>query len=409
VKPGSIASTAIVLAAASAALFACADDGAPAATPDADGGIVIPAVDGSADAADVDARAPADAAPDADAGPRICSDDGFCHTVVPEGQSLRGVWGDGEGIVWAVSNEGSILRWDGASWSIHTTFETALSAIWGSGPTDVWVAGAAGLFHGAGPSSDALVFTPVADLPGDATIPIRAIWGTGPNDVWAVGGAESFDLFPPRQRGRVLHRGAPEGSTTGFRLDEDLSSREISFRFVWGSPTSGTWLQGQQRRASGSPDSRVLRREPGADAWTVMDLPEDTDAQARGYASEMIAANLSSDTSVWLRGRTGFPTEALWHGASADGGKTFTWSVHTPNDWSRSMLAFWGSSANDTWAVGRLGLVTHWDGSAWTQARIRVTSAPVASTFWAIWAKNDDDLWVVGDEIALHKTNTGKP
>ena len=59
---------------------------------------------------------------DADAStPRECSDDGFCHTALPKGQTLRAVWGDGQGVVWAVSGQGAILRWDQTEWKIHAS------------------------------------------------------------------------------------------------------------------------------------------------------------------------------------------------------------------------------------------------------------------------------------------------
>ncbi|MEA2748363.1 MAG: hypothetical protein QOI41_2506, partial [Myxococcales bacterium] len=28
---------------------------------------------------------------------------------------------------------------------------------------------------------------------------------------------------------------------------------------------------------------------------------------------------------------------------------------------------------------------------------------------WAIWGTASDDFWIVGDEIAIHKTKVGKP
>src|SRR5690242_5737913 len=65
--------------------------------------------------ADVDADAGVDA--DVDAAPRTCSDQGFCHVPLPEPLKLRGVWGDGTGVVWVVAEEGKILRWDGNAWA----------------------------------------------------------------------------------------------------------------------------------------------------------------------------------------------------------------------------------------------------------------------------------------------------
>ena len=132
--------------------------GVPDATLETDGG------DGDASVADHDASE----APDAQ--PRTCSDDNVCQTVLPPNSFLRDVWSAGDGVVWAVGWKeppnsdltGTILRWDGSAWAVQ--FETAgqvLSALWGSSPTDIWAGGEGGLYHGTGPSSDAITWTKV--------------------------------------------------------------------------------------------------------------------------------------------------------------------------------------------------------------------------------------------------------
>lgn len=122
---------------------ACSSSEDAPATPNS-GTVIAPREGAASDASDA-----SDGGADAwlDAGPRICSDDGFCHSQVPKGQSLRGVWGDGLGVVWAISNQGDVLRWDGTSWKIHVhlTGQGGLFSIFGTGPTDLWVATDLGL------------------------------------------------------------------------------------------------------------------------------------------------------------------------------------------------------------------------------------------------------------------------
>src|SRR5262249_16835186 len=50
-------------------------------------------------------------APDLDASDaqRTCSDGGYCWTELPPDTKLRGVWSDGTGVAWAVSDEGKIM------------------------------------------------------------------------------------------------------------------------------------------------------------------------------------------------------------------------------------------------------------------------------------------------------------
>ncbi|MBX3207125.1 MAG: hypothetical protein KF764_18910 [Labilithrix sp.] len=388
------------------AVGACSDsgdDGSPG--PGLDGGAVLPAHDAGLEPE----AAPADAG--GDAATKICSDQGFCHSELPPKQHLRGVWGDGQGVVWAMSLEGNILRWDGAEWKVHTrriVEDEGLFALWGTGPTDVWVASSAGLLHGTGASSAAIVFEPV-DLPGDASIPIKSVWGTGPNDIWAAGGIESFDDWPPHFAGRIVHfTGPTDAGGAGWTLD-DASREGVAFRAVFGSATSGVWTHGTTVDEFGNVSARVLRRTPGSSKWTELPLPADPGGGWRPEPQEITAAALSSDTSLWLAGSTGNYDRVRWHGKATAGGASFDWTLTKALFGDRPAYAFWGLSPNETWAVGESGLVSRWDGAKWSQAVIRVSEVPVAKSFWAIWRTSHDDFWIVGDEVALHKTKQGKP
>jgi hypothetical protein len=112
-----------------------------------------------------------------------------------------GFSGTGPSDVWAVEPgpPGQIVHWDGAAWSIKFvgsgTFQPL--ATWGSGPDDVWVVGASGTTdhfvtgtgYVAGPASN-LVHWDGKDwslIPSGTTAKLSAIWGSGPGDVWAVG------------------------------------------------------------------------------------------------------------------------------------------------------------------------------------------------------------------------------
>jgi len=203
----------------------------------------------------LDASTDADADVDVDAASPTCSIDGYCHTTLPSPQTLRDVWSDGLGVAWAVSAQGNILRWDGASWSIVHTVPGRLLAIWGSGPTDLWAGGDDGLFHGTGATSSAIMWAAVA-TPGDATIPINSIWGTGPTDVWAVGRPQP----PSRPRvGRVLHFGGDGGDGAPTWSVDSLSLQPIGFIEVWGSSGSDVWIGGD-RGSSGREQGVVFRR-----------------------------------------------------------------------------------------------------------------------------------------------------
>ncbi|AKV00195.1 hypothetical protein AKJ09_06858 [Labilithrix luteola] len=407
-----------------AVLAACADTADTNDTPiepSPDGGestTITPPLDASeTDDGEVDAGGDAavDGSDDVDAGLRICSDDDFCHSDVPAGTNLVGVWGDGQGIVWTVSNKGDVLRWDGSAWNVHAhltdTTGTKFS-IWGTGPTDVWAVTPAGLFHGTGPTSAALVFT-LVDLPGDTTIPILSVGGTGPNDVWAVGGVTNSSKVPWDWRARILHYdGDTSNGGSGWTVDTTLSSKPVAVSAVLGSPGTGMWLVGQEYRQGKSPSlyGALFRRAPGTDTWTAIDLPPDPKGTTYGpQARDLLTIGLSSDSSLWIRGQTSDTVPGFWRGTSTDGGGTFVWSFTRSNTWDRPIVGLWGTGLDDTWGVGGSGLVTHWNGTKWQQAAIRLTDLPVNQSFTAIWGKSKDDFWVVGSEIALHRTLAGKP
>jgi hypothetical protein len=65
----------------------------------------------------------------------------------PTAENLRDVFGFSTGEVFAVGNNGTILRFDGSAWSAMASGTTAnLVGVWGSAPDDVFVTGDAGTF-----------------------------------------------------------------------------------------------------------------------------------------------------------------------------------------------------------------------------------------------------------------------
>lgn len=384
-------------------LAACADSGSESVvTPQDDASSPSTMLDGGPAVSTDDAGDAESETTSPDAARRVCSDQNFCHTELPKKTVLRSVWGDGAGTVWAVSDTGSILRWDGSAWNVHATDKTAkYFAVWGSGPTDVWVGGSSGVLHGTGASPASLAFSPV-EAPGDSTIPINAIWGFGADDVWAVGGSENGQFEYPRvAKGRVLHY------TSGQWELDPASDTGVNFSRVWGTAESGVWISGNSYYLqfpdsiySSKPALGLYRREKGASSFEAFTIPADPDA---GAPVTLETANESSDTSIWLFARSSGYVLGAWHGTSADNGQSFSWTF-TSRAVDFTLHAIWGTSPTDTWAVGDYGRIRHWDGTAWQQAALATSALPEVAAFYGIWAASKDDFWVVGDNIALHKT-----
>ena len=94
-----------------------------------------------------------------------------------------GIWVHASGVAMAPGPPGSVMRYDGASWSpLSTGSPATLMSVWGSAPDDVWAGGTGGtLLH-----YDGATWSAVAS---GAAGTIRRIWGSGAADVYAVADA----------------------------------------------------------------------------------------------------------------------------------------------------------------------------------------------------------------------------
>ncbi len=389
-----------IVAAALVSLIACAtatddDDNAMLGngSGDGDGGAIsVPVTDPDAGSSSSPSDA-GDASLDGDsAAPvELCSVEGWCHVALPPDQTLRDVWGDGAGVVWSVSEQGNILRWDGAEWSVHHTVTGALHAIWGSGPTDIWAGGEGGLFHGQGATSSTIAWTAVAT---PATLPVSSIWGSGSADVWAVAGKALTTTQPFVYQGQVLHY----TGAAGWSLDP-ISSQPAAFSRVWGvrsASNSDVWIGGDM----GPSKALVLRGAPdgeGGMAWT----------EEKVSVRKMTGGAAIARDSVLILGNDLYTVGSFFTGVTTNGGDSFDW---TASDYGAGFNYFdaWGPATNDIWLAGAYGRLHHWDGSSWGVARTAVTKFPISNTLHAIWGSGPDDVWVVGENIALHKRPTGK-
>jgi hypothetical protein len=366
---------------------ACADsDVAPSLPPPVDN------KDAGAPSSNGDAAEPTPEA-SVDAGPRVCSYNGFCPTSLPAAQTLVSIWGDGTGVAWAVSTEGNVLRWDGAQWKVHASDLGPLAVVWGSGPTDVWIGGDNGIQHGTGPNSAALTFT-TSFLP-DAGTRIASIWGLSGSDVWAVGTG-----MDPNTGGLV---GAAFHFTGEKWTVERVLSDSAGYSHVWGSAGSGVWIAGQ-RPMPDAPwlmELAISRTSDGGD-FTEIALPPDPHVPAPlGAPATLRGASAVSDTSIWLHGGS-VSSPLTWRGTSSDNGKTFTFTAERDGSLNAPQInALFGTAANDIWTAGDYGQVRHWNGTKWTGTAVTTTNLPVTNPFYAVWAHGSSEVWLAGKDIAL--------
>jgi hypothetical protein len=408
---GACTKAVFVIGAACAAAVACADatvgpdDPGPSnttgdASPD-DASNVIPADanEGEADDASVDASTPEDSG---DAGPKkLCTVEGWCHTELPPKQTLRGVWGDGTGVIWSVSEEGNVLRWDGTAWSIVHTVTGKLFTVWGSTPTDIWIGGESGIFHGTGPTSAALTWT---QFTTDGT-PILSIWGSSTNDVYAVGNNGTVS--------RVLHYAGPpsDPAAPAWAPDPVLGNVTGKLAKIWGNSATDVWTVGAIKQ--GFDRAFIWHLSPN-DAGTPT-FTQDTTFNV--FLSNIVRGGFIADPNnrLWFGKNGSFPY-MMW-GRRTDSTKPFTWTdafvgFPEPSGTCQSqvhngILVF---GPNDIWKYGELGRLCHFDGTRWSLPIISI-EVPFVRTFWDAWAPNGDPsgMWVVGDQVALRKQPVNNP
>jgi hypothetical protein len=170
-----------------------------------------------------------------------------------EDLALTGMWAAGPGDVWlagghsgAGGTERRLFHWDGTAWSSIAGLGSgdAFTAVWGTGPDNVYAVAPTALYH-----YDGVAWNVVADVPGgtdvfgssDSHVVVldgttvwswdgtawtsrsapTAVWrgaATAPTDVWLLGttGNLHFDgsVFAPIGSGGGLDRGVPLGAAT---------------------------------------------------------------------------------------------------------------------------------------------------------------------------------------------------
>ena len=148
--------------------------------------------------------------------------------------SISAMWGSGPEDIWAVGPSGAALHTKGIAagdggvpnWTAFDSQASGeLRSVWGSGPGDVWAVGAGGTIrrYTTGAERWTIVASPTKEH-------LNAIWGTGPNDIWAVG-----------DHGMLLHYDGTHWttSTAAFAVGP-----KPHLRGVWGSGPNDVWAVG---------------------------------------------------------------------------------------------------------------------------------------------------------------------
>ena len=110
---------------------------------------------------------------------------------ITQAESINGIWGTSDTNVFAVGYDGTILHYDGTSWSSMTSCTSnILKSIWGSSATDVFAVGYIGtIMHYDG--------TSWRPMTSNTFSSINDIWGTSDTNVFAVASSGTILNYCP--------------------------------------------------------------------------------------------------------------------------------------------------------------------------------------------------------------------
>ena len=249
-------------------------------------------------------------------------------------EALYSVWGANGNDVFAVGGSvpGTILHYDGTSWSAQTNASDSLFGVWGTSGSNVFAVGYAGAirhYNGTSWSSQS----------SGTSNWLFGVWGTNGSDVFAVGSA-----------GTILHYNGSTWSAQASGTTEGL-------RGVWGSSVSDVFAVGS--------GGTILHYD--GTSWTAL---------VSGTSNDL--------NGVW--GASGSDVFAVGGGVIHYDGSTWSFS-----SCCATAFGVWGTSGSNVFAVGSGGIISHFDGSSWT-----AETGGTINTLFGVWGASANDVFAVG-------------
>ena len=269
-------------------------------------------------------------------------------------KDVLAVWGT-EDVMFAVGEDGVIIRRQGAFWSpMRSPTTENLHFVFGLAPDEVYAGGYGGQvlrYDGAG---WAAVETGIEDI---SEVTLRGAWGEG-EDLYVVG-----------DKGTILHLNGDK-----WVKEDSLSSYNLGS--IWGVSLVDVY--------AGAAGGTVLRRMGGA------------------WSSQQVTMG-----SATLNALFGFSSKELWAGGT--GGALVVhdaggWNPEISNDaYERTVQGVWAFSPTDVWFIGADGLLVHSEGTKWMTSEI---AAPYYKnhSFYGLWGlpgEESNQAFAVGEKGAI--------
>lgn len=312
--------------------------------------------------------------------------DGRKWSVVRFGEErgFTGVWGNSAGHVFAVGHGGAIVHYDGKRWSrMASGTSERLNAVWGRTRYDVYAVGEAGtVLHFDGREWSSI-------LSGtDQTL--RGVWGDR-LQAFAVGDGGTVLRLTPRNAQHVdvpttndLY-GIGGSSSTGLKAVGALGTVLHYDGSMWRPVKSGTIRDLSNVR--GTEDGHVIVTAGSrflhfdGREWGFMDVAP----EGGGEFVDVWGLSMSNlfllqvDKVLHYDGATPSAMELPVRPSGDAPGQT--------------LVDIWGLSANDVYAVGRVGAVLHYDRANWTAMTVG------ESDLETIWGFSESRLFAVSTVI----------
>ncbi len=241
-------------------------------------------------------------------------------------QNLYGVWGSSSSDVFAVGAGGTILHYNGTSWSSMSSGTTnTLYGIWGSASNNVYAVGASGTIR--------KYTTSWATSTSGTTNTLYGIWGSASNNIYAVGASGTIRKY-----------------TTSWAASTSGTTRTLCG--IWGTSSSNIYAVGE---------GSIIRRY--TTAWGSSRSYDSGDPTLYGIWG-------TSSSNIYAVGAGGIIRR--YNGSSWGGGAT------TLGTTPKTLYSVWGSSSSNVHAVGADGTIRSYNGTNW--------SAPFTTLFG--WVNN---------------------
>jgi hypothetical protein len=316
---------------------------------------------------------------------------GWTKVKTPTPQNLWAAWGNSPSDVWAVGDGGAIVHWDGTRWSgTGTTKTKGLRGVWGSGPDDVWAVGDnepdAWAVHWDGHAWTESLVRPAPLVVGANRAPaaehLSAVWGSGPNDVWAVGDNGTNGT------GEIIHWdgqawtpfAGPTATAPGFSLPT------MPLYAIWGAGPDDVWAGG------GGGGERSMVHWDGK-SWSAV-------VESAIQIGETHGIWGSSGSDIWAVGALGSilhwtPTTGWQEAPPPERLTTSTQTLYAV--WGTGASDVWAVGGANVYASGNEpGIIFHFDGLSWVEVQTGLTK-PLVS-LQAVWSSGPADVTAVGGD-----------